>query len=510
MAANKSVICLQTLSRSLDTVTQSLSGHKTQMLLHLCTNVSTALVASQVSTSTLLDWQSATQGVRESLAAKVVMQAHCHSISSYTAFVQAALAWMHVIAPDPDSHHTSEATKPVFDILFTPMAMFTNLPSTWPTCRYLLRNPQLYNALNALAAYFLSRKRKINPARGVTVTPLHVMTSALRLLRATAVCLKPVSSTVDHTVLAALPSGFTNNIFCLACEELGVYMKDQESVVARRGHWTELSLLLSLVMTCVEEAKEAISTGYHQQLCKSLLGPGALEAGRMIKIAYCSAALQNENGASRAASDVNNLLSWCGGLSFLHRSPEQSFESQTTTHPKHASGHDGTRGCNNHSAGSLASGSSSRHPTDPLIPRVKVTDVQLMAALRQQSSHTPATLVENTKLMYFLWMCTGVVRGRSEDPFNQSGNAQFSMGTAHHCTFNVLLWMREQQVRQAEQSHRQLGKGSRHDSTHIPSCSSVSIPMETKLGIFDLRCLMTCSSTAWQRHTDPGVWQGCF
>lgn len=506
MASNASAASFKTLSSSLDAVAQSLLSQHTQIPSKQYNSLCTALVHVRLATSTLLDWNSASQSPKTSAAANLVMQAHCSSITSYAAFAQASLAWMHNITPDPSMHHKTQATKPLFDIMFTPMVVVTFLPSSWPTARYLHRNPQLYNTLSALAAYFLSRKRKANSAMDVTITAHHVMTPALLLVQTTSMCLRPVFDSVDCNLLASLPRGFINNICCLACEQLGQFLSSQDALLARRGHWVELSNLLFQIIHGVEQAS---GTADHQRCCNVLLGQGTLEASRMVKCAYCCVALCGERGTSRAGSDLVKLMSWCGSLSRIHE-PIEELYTQSSAQTKHTSGRENHRGHNQLAAHHLASSSRSRCNidvgiTEPLYtPRVKVTDAQLTAALSQQSRHTPSSLNENNQLINIVWLSANVGRARSSNPLNDSGNADAALGIADHCSFHVLLWMREDKRRQEEQVHRQLGQENRRGSLQFPVGLHASTVRETKLGIVDLRGLINCSSTNWTEKELPG------
>lgn len=145
---------------------------------------------------------------------------------------------MHIIAPDPDSHDQHQATQDLFVLLFVPLLSISRLPSSWPTGHYLLRNPPLYSAFNALAAYLLRRKPskgRPKPSLGVAVSAADVMTPSFILLHTTLQCLQPLSTAVDVAVLAALPPGFLNRLCCLACEELGLYLSNQDYLYAMRS-----------------------------------------------------------------------------------------------------------------------------------------------------------------------------------------------------------------------------------------------------------------------------------
>lgn len=476
MAMHQSTHCLKVLSSNLNAVTQLLLEKTTQIPPDLYNRISSALAAVVVSASAQPSRVSAPSGIKASLAAKLIMQELDNTVTSYATFVPAALAWMHNTTPDHDSHSTSPATQGLFAALFSPMLLFIALPTSWQAGRCMQQNLQLHGSLNNLACYFLSCKLgewRTHPSIGVAQASHHVMTPALLLVRTTALCLKPLSNNIDRIGLAALPSGFINNIFCLACEELSMYLshKNHKHMLARSGHLTEIASILGLVVNCVDEAR---GTTDHQQLCNLLLGQGALEAAKWVKLAYCSEHFKNEHGTSRAASDLNDVMSWCGGLfpSSRYGQAEGQLRAQ------------------NSSSGSSLDASF-------CAPRSKVTDAQLIAAVRDQSCHTPSSLCENSELLTFLWFSSGAKRSKSDDPYNETGNAEVSLGISHHCTLQVLLWMRQVKCTHINEQRRQQGQANPH--------TLVQHTKETKLGISQLRRLMDCSSIGWLMKEDLGA-----
>lgn len=323
---------------------------------------------------------------------------------------------------------------------------------------------------------------------GVPLSAQFVVTPALRLLKTTYLCLKPISGIVDQCVMAALPSGFTDKVLCLACEELGMHMSTQDALLARREHWQDLINLLSLVVSGVLQMS---GTANHKPLCKALLGHGALEAGRMSVLAYCSEALQIADGATLACANLQRLMRCYRSLSFNHLQADQSSEAQHAP-AEHASADNTNRACNHLAAHQLAGSSSSvtsGYDESPVAPRVKVTDVQLIAALRKHSWRNRSSMVENTKTMYYILMAEDIVREQSNKLLNQADKAEASLGIAHHCSIQVLHRMRAEK-----------------QTMDIAGCSDLSTARDTELGILHLQKLMESSSTRWPLWERPGAW----
>lgn len=511
MAAQQSLASLRELSRTFDAVSQSLISRSSQKLHQFHDNLHTALVAVHHTTSALSDWPHPSSSVKASLTAKLVMQAHCDSITSYSAFVQAVLAFEHTITPDPGLHKRAYSARSVSALLTIPMTIFTDLPSSWPTSRYLLCNPPLYAALNALAAYFLTRKLKTDPAIGMAVSAQHVVTPALLLLHTTSVCLNPLHSLFDSAVLAALPSGFINRIFCVACEELGPYLSDKMALLATDSHWMELSNLLSLVVYCVHKAN---GTASFARLCNLLLGPGTLEAGRMLKLAYCSEALQADEKMSHASKDLQLLLVWCGSQFLLANNESAERFLQVLDASSAAGSHtqnflrcmsnSGTRSLFANTAGS--SGSGEQLTANQVAPRVKVTDEHLTFVLCAQSRSDPSTMVENTRLIHLMWMHSIAEQsfGSMQLPMKLHSAGEL-LGIANHCTHQVLLWLRDQQRTKTEARSCQPELEVTQGSAQAANPLSMSSTRGTKLGILELRSLMVCSSKEGKMKEKPGA-----
>lgn len=524
MAAEACVAGYKTLIDKLERGTESLLGERKQMLPSQYYSIMKAIVALSNPTALLPDWHLVEHDTEAEAAARSVMKEHCTCIRSCATFVQTVLALMHSIAPDPDSHSILQATQDLFSIVFIPMSIVTELPASWPTGGYLLRNPLLYSALSALTAYCLSQKPSGQagyPSWGTSIKEQCVWNPALLLLHTTVTCLQPPSHIIDYDTIAALPPGLTNNLCCLACEELGLYLCNQESLLASRSEWAYLSMLLSMVTHCVQHAHCAAESW---RRCTALLGPGVLEASKMVLIVHCSTAFQGlpEGERCRAGLVMEDLHYWCGSLAFTNDPAEQSMnpmfaaQGKDTAHAWLAFRANRGRACNRLAANLLASSSSNSSSggivvaaSSTMAPRVtKVTDAQLTAALRRQSRRHPSTLVENSRLIGFVWVCAAVVQGQSAYPFQAQGGTQDVLGIAHHCSCQVLLWMRGQQRRKAEQRNHHLV--NRHQPLGVAGdSSSVTSEGETKLGICELRYLIVCTSKDWPVKAKPGAFACC-
>lgn len=518
MEAEVCVARFKTFIVSLDTGTALLQSKEQQILAKHRDAVMTALASLHCSTAVLPAWGLATQGATDTAAAKSVMEQHIQCIKACCAFMQALIARMYRIAPDPNTHNQVPATQELLMMLFLPMTTFDELPSSWPTAHYLLCNPQLYNTLDMISIYLLSLKpslRRAAPPPGVALKAKYMMTSGLLLLHKTVMCLKPASNIVHSKVLAALPRGFTNNVCCLACEDLGIYLSDQEALKSRPVFWEEISVLLSLIMDCMRQAHDAAD---HQSLCKVLLGPGLLEAGRMLKFVYCSAAFQCEPGTNRMGSDLKDLMAWCGSVFLLTDTPGladeylqhlgQGFDKTTFT-SKCGSSSANSRGSNSnvskkndfHTATSACLGNNTTARI--FTPRIKVTDAHLKFVLSAESRSNPSYMVENTGLMFLIWSCAKC--DLSNNLAHNSVGARDALCVAHHCSFQVLRWMREQHSRRLAEPHFQLGMERQHDNLSNVDCLNVSTVQGTKLGISELRMLMGCSTTDWPDAQKAGA-----
>lgn len=511
MAAADCVASFKKLITSLDEGTKVLQSKGQRMLSTHCSSIMTAVGAIYGSTAVLPEWHMTTQTATATAAAEAVMGQNIESIKSCSVFVPALIASMLSIVPDPKCHHKNRATKEMFQLLFLPMLTFKQLPLSWPTQQYLHHNTQLYNTLNSLAVYLLSRKPSSGTAHVVLNIAVNIMTHVSLLLHTTVKCLRPISDTVDCSVLAALPPGFTNNLCCLACEEFGCFLLDQDTMSAKLL-WAELSSLLSLVVICVLQAKDAAD---HQHLCKVLLGPGALEASKMLKLVYSRAEFQGESGVFRAGSDLKHLLAWCGGVSGLkemqglayehlhHQNQDSDFTltsgyaSNGTTSYKKNSSRESQRTAASASLGS--SGSSSLNE-QAAAPRVTVIDAHLNYALCSQSRRDPSSMVTNTKLMFLILACAtcGPLKSIAQHPAD-------AIAVARHCSFQVVLWMRDQQSRQVKKLHLQLGQaGPQEEPQSVGGLTEVAVE-GTKLGLPDLGVLMGASAAGWSVQNKKGM-----
>lgn len=246
------------LTSTLDASTAWLLG-RNQQVPHLpFHSICKAVTAIYSLAPTLPEWNSATQSRAALMLANSVIEDQSCSIRAYSMFVQAAVAKLHSVNPDPDSHHTHKETQPLFNVLHLPLVSFTHLPPSWPTGHYPLRNPQLYTALNTLVAYFLSRKQNTVTGKhlpGVRSTVEDIATLPLQLLHIALESLKSLSGSTDCGVMAALPHGLTNNLCCLACEGLGPYVWNQETLSAQSFYWEEVLSLLNLTTETIQHAR---------------------------------------------------------------------------------------------------------------------------------------------------------------------------------------------------------------------------------------------------------------
>lgn len=107
--------------------------------------------AANFETDTLPEWSAASRGAKALAVANTLFEAHFSLIGSHAAFVQAAVTWLDNMSPLPSLSSASIEAEILYRALFDTLLVHQALPISWPTKRYMLKNPQLYSALNTLA-----------------------------------------------------------------------------------------------------------------------------------------------------------------------------------------------------------------------------------------------------------------------------------------------------------------------------------------------------------------------
>lgn len=194
--------------------------------------------------------------------------------------------------------------------------------------------------------------------------------------------------------------------------------------------------VLSRVTECISCAHKA---GEH--LCKTLLGPAVLDAAKMVRLVHCTL---DPCGDLKSASILRQILFCCESHLPGIFDPLPEGSSLATIQRRVEDSHRKT-------SGSYSSGSRGGGVDRDRIPRVRVINIQLMSALRKLN-HTSAPrlskMLEHTQCMCYLAYSSTAGQRQADAHKKRFPDA---LGMAHHCSFQVLIWMKQQKKKQEQQ-----------------------------------------------------------
>lgn len=390
----------------------------------------------------LPDWDMAASEEGDfSSAAMPVLLEHRNILRSFDVFVQAAVAQLSTSSQG--STKTNVELRELLPTLLFPLLTLNLIPLSWDSAVYMSSHRQLYRCLNTLATFFSAipslRKRKGLAIAGIFRSKAE--TPGLLLLQTITNCLCRVRNPAESEVISAFPDGFTDTLCSLACQELRPYLFDPAAMSARGDYWKVLIDLLSFMTGCIVDAHSDDPT----ILQIILSGPAVLESAKMLMLAFCTTGHQSEIDHSNVSAMLLKLF-------------EYSLAIQ---------------------------GSCPRIVSEPT-PLARQLTTQLIAALRTLSQTSPATVPDNTRLLSHL-LSSAINELQIQDAPSVCELDYDTLGAAHHCSVQVLIWQRKQQ----QQQMRRRSTRSEQEASPVQGLDvEMQFLGQTNSGILDLRRLL--------------------